>query len=260
MIEEEIWKSITGWEDIYEVSNFGQIRSVDRERRAKNGSFRLCKGKILKGYINAFGYKALHLSKPGQKTKGHFFHTLVTYEFLGERPLGYQVNHIDGDKLNNNINNLEYTTRSENIKHAFRLGLKKGLNGEDNPACTKLNSEKALKISQYPHDYSISKICEEVGCDKRDVHSIRRGDTWSHITKIPKKPIGCGHPYGIDNGSVKLTEDEVIEIFTSSVLSGELAKKFNVERSTIKRIRNGRSWQRLTSSLDIVKNKETTNE
>ena len=72
----------------------------------------------------ANGYMQVGLSIDG-KTATRYVHGLVAEAFLGLRPTGYDVNHIDGDKANNAVLNLEYCTRSENHRHAFRIGIRR---------------------------------------------------------------------------------------------------------------------------------------
>lgn len=122
-MQQEEWRQIEGYEGLYEVSSFGHVRSVDRVRTFKNGRKRFFPGKrLIPRTINS-GYLMVVLhgdTKPVMK----LIHRLVASAFLGGSEL--QVNHIDGNKQNNHIENLEYTTRSENMRHAYRLGLEKG--------------------------------------------------------------------------------------------------------------------------------------
>lgn len=105
----EIWKSISGFEMLYSISNLGRILNNRN-------------GKIMKLQNNGDGYHHINLSKFNIK-KTYQIHRLMGYEFLGNRPEGYQINHKDGNKLNNTIDNLEYVTAKENIEHAWRIGL-----------------------------------------------------------------------------------------------------------------------------------------
>lgn len=108
-IIKEVWKPIKGYENEYLVSNLGQVKSLDRIR--KNG---LKKGKVLKPIRHSNGYLRVHLNR-----KDYFIHRLVAQAFI-ENPLNKEyVNHIDGDKTNNNVTNLEWTTPSENMHHAY---------------------------------------------------------------------------------------------------------------------------------------------
>jgi hypothetical protein len=118
----ETWKSINGYESLYEVSEYGKVRSFDNIRVSKNGSQKLYKGKILKGVVNSVGYLCYDLFNNGirKNTKAHF---LVASEFISERPLKMVINHKDGDKINNHFSNLEWISQKENCIHAFKKGL-----------------------------------------------------------------------------------------------------------------------------------------
>lgn len=112
---EEIWKNVVDYEGLYEVSNLGQVRSMPRK-----GTFR--DKHILRQAKNNNGYPMVHLFKNG-KGKAIAVHRIVAKTFL-KNPLNKRdVNHIDGNKENNNISNLEWTTHTENMKHARKHNL-----------------------------------------------------------------------------------------------------------------------------------------
>lgn len=121
-MEKEIWKNIPNYEGLYQVSNLGNIRSLDKfsfTNNRFNKMKRKVKGRILKPYLNEkTGYLQIVLSN-NKKQKTWLVHRLVAQTFISNLENKPQVNHIDGDKNNNNINNLEWCTCSENIKHAF---------------------------------------------------------------------------------------------------------------------------------------------
>ena len=121
----EIWKDIKKWEGYYQVSNFGNVKSLDRIVIHKNRLHKQRKkGKILKPSINHKGYLTVDLRKQGLR-KQFFVHRLVGMMFIDNLNNKPQINHKDGNKLNNNVNNLEWVTNKENIKHAFDVGLRK---------------------------------------------------------------------------------------------------------------------------------------
>lgn len=139
----EIWKEIPGWEQYYEVSNFGKIKSKDKN--ISNGrSKRFMPSKLMKFWIDQKGYSKVYLRNP---KKFVYVHRIVALAFLGESNL--QVNHIDGNKSNNNITNLEYLTCKENISHAISLGLidKKGTKHHNVRLTPEIVSEIRLKYS-----------------------------------------------------------------------------------------------------------------
>lgn len=119
----EIWKDIKGYEGLYQVSNLGNVKSLDRIIISKDKK-RNIRGRILHLSICPDGYFFCHLCKNG-KDKNCKVHRLVAETFI-KNPDNYPcINHIDGNKLNNKIENLEWSSYSHNVKEAFRLGLRK---------------------------------------------------------------------------------------------------------------------------------------
>lgn len=107
---QEIWKQITGYEDLYEVSNLGRVRSV--------------RGRLLSQNKDPSGYMKINLSRFGTH-KLNRIHRLVAAHFISNPLNKVSVNHKDGNKLNNHVDNLEWNTWKENSDHAIRTGLNK---------------------------------------------------------------------------------------------------------------------------------------
>jgi len=119
-MNEEQWKDINGYEGLYEISSFGRVRSKHRLRHRATS-----KDGIMKTFINRNGYECLRLSIDGVKHTVTV-HKLVSVAFIKiENDLETDINHIDGNKANNHVENLERCTRSENLKHAYDIGLSK---------------------------------------------------------------------------------------------------------------------------------------
>ena len=111
-----IWKDIKGYEGIYQVSNDGCVRTFLK----KDGlvGYKLCDKPKMMAIINKDnGYKYVTLSKNG-KRHNHYVHRLVAEAFMGDIPNGYVINHLDYDRTNNNVENLEITTQLGNIDHS----------------------------------------------------------------------------------------------------------------------------------------------
>lgn len=121
--DNEIWKDIKGYEGLYQVSSFGRVRSLPKLIEYFDGRIRYYEGKIMKLSNHPKGYLQVRLTK-NKKTKLHFIHRLVAETFLENLQNKPMVNHIDGNKQNNNINNLEWATCSENNQHAYDNNLK----------------------------------------------------------------------------------------------------------------------------------------
>lgn len=111
----EDWRAVVGYEGIYSVSSLGRVR---RERSSRG----TCAGRILCGSQQSEGYWRVGLSRHRDQ-KVRLVHVLVAEAFLGPRPIGCEVNHINGVKTDNRAENLEWVTRKENIAHSVRTGL-----------------------------------------------------------------------------------------------------------------------------------------
>lgn len=160
---------VNGVFDYYLISNYGRIY---------NSYLNI----FLKPGISGSGYYFVYLSTIyGQKIMQ--LHRLVMIAF---NPVNnyemLQVNHIDGNKLNDNINNLEWVTRSENVKHAYETGLNHI--GEDN-VNSKITEETALKICELlsSDKYTIKQIADICNTTISIVSEIKKHNTWTHISK-----------------------------------------------------------------------------
>lgn len=143
----EIWKDVKNYEGLYQVSNLGNIKSSKREGSA---------GGFIKSLLTN-GYYSVNLWKSG-KAKMKRIHRLVCEAFIENTDNKPQINHINGNKLNNRIDNLEWATQSENMKHAYKIGLTKSpMIGR----VGKLNG-KSKAINQYNLSGCFIKIYESI--------------------------------------------------------------------------------------------------
>lgn len=115
----EIWKDIKGYEGYYQISNLGRVKSLERV----DCIGRKVKERILKYKVNKYGYYGVGLNINGHE-KHIKVHRLVANAFIKNEIKKKEVNHIDGVKSNNNVSNLEWCNRSENIKHSYLKGLR----------------------------------------------------------------------------------------------------------------------------------------
>ena len=121
---DEVWKDVPEYEGIYQASNYGEIRSVEGKTTCnKRHGKRVWKSRVLKGRGDKYTPgKRVSLWKNG-KAKDFLVARLVATTFLGVPPEGYTVNHKDGNRLNNRVENLEWLSIGDNIRHAFDTGL-----------------------------------------------------------------------------------------------------------------------------------------
>lgn len=112
-----MWKSVVGFEDRYEVSNDGRVRSCDIYVKCRGGKTRLSKGRMKPLHPNNRGYLTVNLCRDN-KTERFLVHRVVAEAFIPNTNNKPQVNHIDGDNTNNRADNLEWVTDNENKAHS----------------------------------------------------------------------------------------------------------------------------------------------
>lgn len=224
------WKDINNYIGYFQVSNLGDIKSCRRKVSRKLNTFHIKEESIKKQRLNKFGYLTVYLSI-NKKYRHFFVHRLVCENFVGPRPSEkHFVNHINGIKTDNRASNLEWVTVSENLKHAFRLGLmcQKG----ENHATLKLNNKKVLEI--FNSSESVEYLANKYKVSAGTIRSIKNGISWSHLTgKIYIKKI-------------TLVKERVLAIFNSTERTGIVAKKFKTTDFTVLNIRSGRIWSNIT--------------
>lgn len=175
-VENEIWKDIEGYEGLYQISNYGRIKSLEKYIKSgiKNSKKVKRKEKILKIQENRYGYNYVNLSKNSEH-KYKTIHRLVAQAFIPNPQNKPQVNHIDGDKTNNCISNLEWCTSSENEIHAYKF-LNKHKNNGNKGKFGKENAKAkvVLQIDKYTNKilnkyYGISEAERKTGISNQSI-------------------------------------------------------------------------------------------
>lgn len=173
----EIWKEINGYEGLYLISNFGRVLTLGRSVIGKDGKVRSYKRKYLSTPCNSSGYKTVCLFKNGERKHKHV-HRLVAEHFVEGYDEGLVVNHLDGDKLNNNATNLEWCTQKENNIHAYNTGLKSI--GSDHHR-SKLDELDVITIKYFMRDVNGSTLAKMFGVTKENINYIKANKIWKHI-------------------------------------------------------------------------------
>ena len=182
----EEWRPVAGYENTYEVSNLGRVR---RNRTCKG----FPAGRIKSQQIAPHGYPCVHLFRGYTRTR-FAVHRLVAKAFLGPIDAGLEVNHRDGNKQNNRLENLELVTRRENCRHAVRIGLM--TTGERRPR-SKLTAEKVRAIrAAYTQGGRAAggkgqeALAKEHGVCRETIRDIVKGRAWTHLLDGPARRTG----------------------------------------------------------------------
>lgn len=144
----EIWKPIPDWEKYYEVSTLGRVRSLNRVVNTKGGRTKIHKGIVL-AYGNSNGYRTVRL-RLMTIDQTRLVHRLVAFAFIKQIKGKKHVNHINGIKTDNRVENLEWCTPSENEKHSYRVLGK--INFRPNTGKFGRASSSSKRIEQYTLD------------------------------------------------------------------------------------------------------------
>lgn len=170
---EEIWRDVEGYEGLYQVSNCGKVKSLDKLVKCYYGSTRLIKGRVLRTRKNKDDYFYLDLSKDGKK-RSFYVHRLVWEAFNGKRPEGMEVNHIDEDKSNNSIENLNLMTPKQNVNWGTGIERrkKKLINRKDQSKPVLQLDLKGNFLAEYP---SQSEAERKLGINQGNINNVLKG-------------------------------------------------------------------------------------
>lgn len=176
----EIWKDIVGFEEYYQVSNFGRVKALEVTRKDSLGRKTTYKERILKG-TNHKGYRRVTLNLNGYHHK--LVHRLVADTFLPNPENKAQVNHKDFNTSNNKVENLEWNTELENVTHAVRGNRLNDRNCELN-SNSKLTREQVIEIrKKYKNPVQkLADIGKKYNVTGRTIGMILRNETWKGVS------------------------------------------------------------------------------
>ena len=168
----EVWRDVVGYEGFYQVSSYGRVKSL-RGRKEK----------FLSIDINNACYAKVLLSKNGQ-SKTLLVHRLVAAAFIPNVDNKPQVNHKNGNKFDNRVENLEWVTCSENTQHAYNMGLAKTLRGVNNGAA-KLTSEQISEIRSSciigDKDFGLRSLAKKFKVSEHTIYRIVHFETFKDL-------------------------------------------------------------------------------
>lgn len=161
-LSNEIWKNIEGFRGVYEVSNLGRVRSKDHFVKLRGNHQRIQYGRVLKNNLNAKGYFCVTLVFENQKSLTSRINRLVAMAFIPNPENKPMVNHINGIKTDNRVENLEWCTAKENVNHAIKTGLLNPIfsnasrNAENKTSSVRIIDDNSGKIYESIREASIS--------------------------------------------------------------------------------------------------------
>lgn len=181
-LSNEIWKDVNEFENQYQISNFGRLRSKSRKINSSISrcGFRIYKAKIRSQQDNGNGYKQCSVQIK-RKRYIEYTHRLVAKYFLSNPENKHEVNHIDADKSNNSVSNLEWCTLKENRLHAIKNGL---INKGEKSYMSKLTDNDVLRIKRLFRinpDFNKCQIARKLNVSDSTIHDIVKNRTWKHI-------------------------------------------------------------------------------
>ena len=269
----EIWKDIKGFENLYQVSNLGNVKTLGNMARAKC----IDKNGIRKPQINHKGYLGVILHKDGiyyQK----LIHRLVAEAFIPNPENKQQVNHIDTNKQNNCVENLEWTTQDENMAHAASHGIYKKISPRQKEAQLKniikaIEAEKkqVVKINPYTGECeekynSIIEASRSNGINSSDIIDVCKGRRefagkykWVYLQdyendKMPLyKGISRKYPECRNHGNVTVEQREnIAKEYEDGLTTREIANKYDVSLDIVRKaIKQFGTWEYEKTNYNI---------
>lgn len=175
-MEQEIWKPVplAEFADYYSVSNHGRVR---RDRYMLDGY----EPHVMQLVLNHKGYLRAQIGLRRGQRRSYFVHRLVALAFIGPEPVDHQVNHIDGDKVNNHVANLEYVTLQENVRLRDAMGLHVPLVGTLNGNARVTESDIPTIRRRVAAGEELRVIAIDYGITKQAVWLIKERRSWRHV-------------------------------------------------------------------------------
>lgn len=231
---EEIWKDIPSYEGYYQVSSLGRIRSIGRIK------------KILRFIVEKKGYLAVSLCVSYQR-KIFTVHRIVANVFI-PNPLGLSdVNHKNGNKKDNSLNNLEWLSHKDNVRHAMETGITNYIHR------SKLTEDDVLNIDRlyFVEKWNMQDISKMYGMEVRSIRNILKRKIWKHVKPDPSiervfRSSYRESRYNKKGNNSKLQVVDVIKIkalLRDGVDKREIANLFGVGRHCIYNISREKLWR-----------------
>lgn len=176
-LPDEVWKSINGYETMFEVSNMGRVRGIQRTTKTTEYGPTICRARLLKGTPDRKGHIRICFGN-GPSKKSFFVHRLVAEAFIGPRPRGLNVLHKNDIANDNRAENLYYGTQFQNMQDRERNG--KTARGE-RCGCAKLTAEMVREIRLLKPTTTYYALAARFGVSHTSIEQVVKGKTWTHV-------------------------------------------------------------------------------
>lgn len=177
----EKWKDIPGYEGSYQVSDQGRVRSLDRYV-TNHSKLQFWPSQIIKQRHNRTGYVLVSLRGIDKKTRKRKVHRLVAMAFLSNNDYSLDVDHKDGNKDNNVLHNLEWVNRSENLRRAYKNGLRVSTFKNKPSFRRKLTNEQVMRARKDYMDGKTSvEIAKELGMSQSAAYDMLSGKHYRNV-------------------------------------------------------------------------------
>lgn len=220
--ENEQWLPVIGFEGRYEISSYGRVKSLGRwiNPNSKQKAYYIAE-KMLKLNKDTRGYLFVMCSKNSQ-TKRMYVHQAIAHSFIGSQEKGIEVRHLDGNKLNNTLENITYGTKSDNMRDAVRHGTLVF-------SRSKLTREDVINIGKDPRTHAT--IAKDYGICETTVSNIKRGASFKgfteEIVRSRQKRI--------------LSPEEMELVLDTTQPRKDIADKLNLTLPQVKRVRRNQN-------------------
>lgn len=239
---DEVWRTVPDF-DRYEVSDQGRCaRIVTRGGREAR--------RLMTGRIEGNGYVTFHFYGADGKQKHPLAHRVVWRAFRGPIPAGFEINHKNGIKADNRLENFELATRSENMLHGFReLGFSRNrLKGAIHPKA-RLWEDDVMKVLELRRSgVRRHLVAKQFNVSSTAIHLIETGHNWGHLTGLPiskNSPFPAVSSRGSLNAMAKLTETDIPKIFEMRRAGRgqrDIANHFEISLGQVQRVLNRERW------------------
>lgn len=180
-MNQEEWKPLKGYETIYEVSSFGNVRSLTRIIRHHGDSKSRREGRLIKPHVNKWGYPCF-LATKNLVRKLITVHRAVALTFHPNPENKSEVNHKNGIKHDNRSDNLEWMTHQENVIHSYKiLGKKNSLGEANGRSVLKDKDVKEIRAWWKTGDVTIADLCRVWGVTRTVISFCVKNKTWRHV-------------------------------------------------------------------------------